>query len=203
MRKSILMLVALCVFSLHAMGQTSAGQLFAGGSFNISTNTTSTTVGGVTQQGDRDFNFNLGPSVGYFIADNIAIGARLTFDIDRSFSRTDDSWVGANSVGLRPFARYYVEMTDKVFVFGQADAGFATGRGRSSDGTNTVVGQRNNSLGVSLGGGIALFPFDQISVDIGFNLLNFSYAGNENVSSPSFRFGLNTLAPNLGVRYFF
>ena len=78
--------------------------------------------------------FNLSPRVGYFVANNLALGAELFY----SYSKQDDflfegdilfEEVKSNSIGAGPFARYYIK-AKKLTPF--IEAGVVFGRAKSS-----------------------------------------------------------------------
>ena len=88
--------------------------------------------GGATfQTTDGESYFSLNPNVGYFVANNFAVGARANLVF------VDD----ANSYSIGPFARYY---------FGGKSAGTTSGTTASS---STVGGKFFGQAGLNVGGG--------------------------------------------------
>jgi opacity protein-like surface antigen len=208
MKKLTSTLIVLIALAASAMAQTQQGSKFLGGSFNFSTQTTSSTNNGATTLGPRTNSIQLNPSVGYFIADNLAIGAGFSLGMDRTNSRANDSWSGNNSIGFLPFVRYYYSLDEKVYLFSQASLGFFTGRDRANNGTTTTIGDRSNVLSFSAGGGLALFPTPNFSIDLGVNILNMNLISTPGFGGATNNFsnialGGNTLAPSVGIRYFF
>jgi hypothetical protein len=108
-----ILLSALLVASLPALAQTEKGRLMVGvGLANISA--------GIHPDGGSEgvdyFNVGIGPTAGYFIAKNFALGTGIGLSWGKSGSSTSLSY------GVSPFARYYFgEKKTKLFI--HADAG--------------------------------------------------------------------------------
>lgn len=85
--KKLMLLLAVFV-ALGAQSQTEKGNLMVGGQLNLNTN-----------EGGSNFRFN--PQLGYFIANNFALGGQISFDFSKAGT------VKVNEFGIGPYARYY------------------------------------------------------------------------------------------------
>jgi hypothetical protein len=130
--------------------------------------------------------FNFTPSVGYFIADNLALGINGNLQIygDNSFS------YGQNVYSVGPFARYYrfVGGSDKFALYGQGSLGYT----HYSGGYNLGY--------ASITPGLAFFPISRFGLEA--SLRGLSYSSNFNdVHSIDFGFGLQNI--QFGAAYYF
>lgn len=124
------------LFSQQTSAQFGKGNWLAEGSIgNISiTNTKSeTSQQGLTSNSEtKGFGFAIFPKAGYFITDDLVLGASLSFGVSSSKSegynsngiRTSESKSSTSYVGLSPFLRYYFKGTDKLRFYGQLQAGY-------------------------------------------------------------------------------
>lgn len=121
--RNYLFLLGLALLSVPARAQTERGSKLLGLS-----------AGNFTYNSQPGKNYTiqgaLYPSVGWFVADRLAVGAelRLSYDRGRSdFLSTDGSIVRTSrvwGVGLAPFARYYLVDASKHKLFAQASGEF-------------------------------------------------------------------------------
>lgn len=77
--------------------------------------------------------FNLLPRGGYFIMDNLAVGADITIAFSRQKSQDTDYKNTESLLAIGPFARYYYPL-DKIYPFVEANAGFGTWKEKWSNG---------------------------------------------------------------------
>jgi hypothetical protein len=100
MKKSVLLLLAACIFFNIANSQITKGNWMVGGNALFSSQ--SENLRGTAVKG---LNIELLPGIGYFFIDKLAGGARISF----KYSKTKYNGVSSNStqVGLGPFLRYY------------------------------------------------------------------------------------------------
>ncbi|KFF05040.1 outer membrane beta-barrel protein [Flavobacterium reichenbachii] len=171
MKKIILAAIAVMGFTF-ANAQTAGfakGDVFISGAFNV----------GSQKTGDnKSSDFTLVPSVGYFVTENIAIGAKLGFGSTKvGDDKTNDFTAGA-------FGRYYFTPASQFSVFGQAGLDF----------TNSKAGEfKSNEVGVNLGLGLSYFLSKHFAIEttwagLGYNVNNNGGHGAEKTNS----FGLGT-----------
>src|SRR5689334_3538570 len=84
----------------------SKGSVVGGGGFQFSTGTSkSESTFGDTE--DSETSFSLTPLATYYVADNLGIGAMLSFESDKSKDKDGDFETSSSSVLFGPVARYY------------------------------------------------------------------------------------------------
>lgn len=131
--------------------------------------------------------FNLSPAGAYFVADGLAVGAKLTFVYSKVEENDPNTLL---SVG--PFARYYFDLGNaKPFL--QANAGF----GRSSNGPDDV--DKSNFLNLGLGAGAAFFFNDFVSIDLA---LGYYYERSSPVENEDLRILNNAFGLGIGFSFF-
>ena len=160
---STIILLSLCY---QASAQTEQGRILAGGSANISLS---------FNQGGTNAFVGMFPRVGYFVADDFAIGGSLPV----SLNTVNDIW--GFSLGIMPFVRYYFKDLDNAKLFAHAGIGYAISSIIVNNGTNT-----NSSLNTNIAGGVAWFLNNHVALEA---TLNF------NVNS----IGTETTTPNLAM----
>ncbi|MBN2863822.1 MAG: outer membrane beta-barrel protein [Bacteroidales bacterium] len=81
---------------------------------------------GESSEGDKGFVFNLMPRVGYFIIDNLVVGADLLVGYYSMKDDEGDKWT-ETTLGIGPFVRYYYPL-EKIYPFVEANLAFGTFR---------------------------------------------------------------------------
>lgn len=109
MKKTIGTLVLMFGLSLTGYSQFTKGKILAGGSFNA--NWSNDILLGSFYAPGKTFSINLYPQVGYFFANNFAVGAGLnvgtkTIKSTEAFSNGEFK-ATTNTLSFEPFARYY------------------------------------------------------------------------------------------------
>lgn len=142
MKKSLLLVLVLASAFHTADAQFNRGRLLAGGSLGFSSQKTN----------DISTNsFSFQPNVGFFVVDNLAIGADLSISI---FSFENGK---TQSFSFDPFVRYYL----KPGIFGEGSIGF--GKVKIE---NDQIGSSDNSLfNWSVGVGYAWFLNDHVALE--------------------------------------
>ncbi|MCJ0743026.1 outer membrane beta-barrel protein [Pedobacter montanisoli] len=200
MKKVLLSLVAVAAITFGANAQTEKGKIMLGG--NVGFN--STKVEGAAKS---DVKFSVVPNVGYFVANNVAIGTGVGYTYNKavSNSRQNEAFVVA------PFGRYYVGLSDQFKFYGQLAVPMAFGTNKAVD-ANGDTGAKlgtSTSIGVNLAPGFAFYPTKRVGIELSVNGLD--YAHNEykvestgtKVKSNSFGLNADTFAPKLGVQFHF
>ncbi|MFD1467536.1 hypothetical protein ACFQ48_04805 [Hymenobacter caeli] len=133
--------------------------------------------------------FELSPTVGKFVADNLVVGVSASLRLDGGNS----DYFGGNSFAVGPFARYYRFVGgDKFALFGQGSVGYAR--------TNPGVFDGVNQGYLSVTPGLAFFPVPRFGVEA--SLRGLSYATDfNNVSTFDLGFSLSNF--QLGAAYYF
>ncbi|MFD1601818.1 outer membrane beta-barrel protein [Flavobacterium artemisiae] len=186
MKKIILAAIAVMTFGF-ANAQTggySKGDAFISGAFNV----------GSQKTGDAKANeFTIEPKVGYFVSENIAIGAKLGFGSNKiGEDKTNSFTAGA-------FGRYYFTPASQFSVYGQAGLDFTNSKIKPGD-------YKENEVGANVGLGLSYFLSKHFAIEatwlgLGYSVNNNGGHGAE--KSNNFNFGTDLRAVNFGVVYKF
>lgn len=117
--------------------------------------------------------FEFSPSIGYFLIDGLAMGARLSYQMEKLGSSS------VSGLGFGPFARYYFG-NDKFFPFFEGT--FDLSNRKYKTGTVTTTEQAFSVFG---GGGLAIFLNENVALE---GILGFR---NSRVKNQSGNGGLN------------
>jgi hypothetical protein len=99
---------------------------------------------GESSEGDKSIAFNLMPRVGYFIIDNLVVGADLLFGY-YSEKDDEDKWT-ETTIGIGPFVRYYYPL-EKIYPFAEVNVSFGTYK-EKGDSYDWKEGLFNYGLGI-------------------------------------------------------
>ena len=219
MNKTLFAALFLSAGALSAQAQISAGTKLLTGSIGYSQQMRETSNNTPNSQPLelKNKQFNITPGVGYFIADNLALGlqgnALLTSNEGYTYSgfpagyNKTESKTRALSGGV--FGRYYKFVGEKVAMYGQLGGGY-----QNVYYSNSVFGALTNSNGnreqgfyAGLLPGLVFFPTDKIGLEltlrgISYNRLTIkdeegSQTSKQVTSNLNFGFGLSDL--NLGI----
>ena len=104
---------------------------------------------------------DLHPRIGYFLADNVAIGALVNFGFNYAKSRGTNINYGINAFSRYYFAKKEVDLIKHAYLFVEGNVGL--------DGKNTIVTDKPNSatngLGLGIGPGVAYFLTPNIGLE--------------------------------------
>ena len=184
MKKVILTAVAVFGFAF-ANAQTGGfakGDAFISGALTV----------GSTKTGDaKASGFEIEPKVGYFVSENIAIGAKLGF----GSNKIGDDKTNAFTAGA--FGRYYFTPASQFSVFGQAGLDF----------TNSKAGDfKTNQVGANVGLGLSYFLSNHFAIEATWAGLEYSVnnnGGHGADKSNNFGFGTDLRDVSFGVIYKF
>ncbi len=163
-------------------GGFAKGDVFATGSFAL----------GGSKTGDSKTNiFGIAPSVGYFVSENIAVGARVGF---ATIKEDDDKM---NTFNAEVFGRYYMTPASKFSAFGELAAGI---------GSEKEGDIKSKSFGVNLGLGVNYFLSKNWAIEAAWAGLG--YESNDNGGdgysrTNSFGLAVDLAAINFGLTYKF
>ena len=183
MRKPFILLSLFCGTTALAQAQSAipAGTISLGGSIGYSSHTDKfeDQVAGNTYTSElTNSQFRFSPSVGYFIADNLALGLSLGYTA--ASSKTTNTGPGSTSpnsldaqttLRVGPYAQYYKMLSDQFGVLGTLGVGyqssFTPNRAGSS---NNVIETKASGFYSALTPGVVFFPVPKfgISASIGF-----------------------------------
>ena len=168
-------------------GGFSQGDIFLSGSVGFGNETT----------GDVKANkFMIAPKAGFFVSDNIAVGAKLGYtswkaDVDGTDTRDENQFSGG------VFGRYYMTPSNQFSLFAELGVDYT-----SSD--NKLADVKSDGFSTGFAPGISYFVSDKFAIEASFGILGYStekadFDGAE--STDNFDFGLNFSNINFGIVY--
>lgn len=196
MKKILLTLTAVAGITFASQAQTEAGKTMIGGGVSFETQS-------VKDSDYKNNSFSILPQVGFFVADNIAVGARLGYAWSEEKESSDDKYATSEFV-VAPFGRIY-QGDGQVKFFGQLSAPMSWGTIKE-DGDKTAT---TANYGVALAPGIAYFPTEKIGIELSVRGLYFESQTSKNEATDAkttvnnFGLNVNSLAPTLGVQFHF
>ncbi len=197
MKKVLLSAVAILGFTFAnaqeeetTNGGFAQGDVFVTGAVNFNNETT----------GDqKDNSFTFAPQVGYFLTENIAIGAKVEF----MSSKTDDGTTDASNsgFGVGAFGRYYFTPANQFSLFAELGADYNT-----YDNEYGSMAGEGSGFGIGLGAGMNYFVSSNFSIEAKVGVLSYDTtkpdaSGAE--STNTFDFGGDWRAVTFGVNYKF
>jgi opacity protein-like surface antigen len=171
-------------------GGFSKGDVFVSGSFGF----------GSEKFGDfyDASSFNFSPSVGYFVSENIAIGAMLKISSAENAEVEFPGFGSGNvekfsSFGADIFGRYYFTPADKFSLFAQAAVGF--GSNTYEDGGEFKA----STFGVNAGLGLSYFVSSNFAIEASWVGLGYNSFTFEDADDSFNTFGLNGNLSNINL----
>jgi opacity protein-like surface antigen len=183
---------------LHA--QTAKGNMMVGGTLSLSTQ---------TPENDNDNKLStttFSPSFGYFVMDNLAVGANL--EIFNRTSKTPTSKEVQSAIGFGPFARYYKFTSNENFAFfAQAQLLFVSGKDKVTAINTPTATSKNSRTSFSISPGFSYFLTKHWALDLSITGLVVRSEDpdkeDDDDKYTTIVFGLSSLSPNIGLRYHF
>ncbi|WP_019946366.1 outer membrane beta-barrel protein [Hymenobacter aerophilus] len=228
MKKILFGALLLSAATLSAQAQISAGTKLLTGSINYnqgkSEDNSTGTYNQASERKAKSFFFN--PSVGYFVADNLALGVEGGLSLGRS--TTDRSYnvpVGGGFAGQFSreeseertrtlsgglFGRYYKFLGEKVALYGQLGGGYQntySSRQILSQNVPFCSSGRQEGVYANLLPGVVFFPTNKLGLElqlqgISYSRLTEKNSGNSSVfnyTSSNFNFGFGLSSLRLGI----
>ena len=204
MKKVLLSAVALLAFGFaNAQEEEKGNGGFAKGDVFVSGAVTF----GSSKTGDFKVNaFEIAPKVGYFVTENIAVGASVGL---QSLKFDNGSADATNSgLGLGAFGRYYFTPANKFSLFAELGIDYTSFDEEFDAESGTVYASsfESKELGFGLGAGMNYFVSSNFSIEAGVAVLG--YSSNDNggdgaEKTNTFSFGGDWRAVTFGVNYKF
>ncbi len=175
------------------------------------------------------YTFSVGPSLGYFIRDNIAIGARFSYkryylnlgELDLNLGddlniSLKDLYYLQHNYKSTAFMRYYLPIgKSKIFgLFGELQLNYTFSEGRNTTGSGETLSatyEKCHDMEIGLAGGMVVFLTDYVSSEIMLNVGGYHVKwGNQNtnnleegkVSNSGANFRINLFSIKFGVTYY-
>lgn len=159
--------VFICVLIAYSAEAQTKGNLLVGGgsALNMSFMSDKIDFDGDLQDGGKTSNISFTPIIGYLFTNNLAAGIELPFAI-QSYKDENDDKESITTMAIAPFVRYYFGASNvKPFLHG----GIGIGNTKYKTDEN---GSESETVGLSVwqvGGGVAMFVNENISVDLGLS----------------------------------
>ena len=174
--EKILLVILLSTMLMPAVQAqfTDRGRFMLGSAVGFATNASkisySNQAPGGTDEEPQNTQWNVAPSIGYFLFDNFALGIGLDYT-SSSETRQGQPKTKDSDLLFGPFGRFYVPFGDMAF-FLQGNFGF----GNASDNLSVGGETRNintNILAIGAGPGFTIFSNDAIGIEA---LVKYNYA---------------------------
>lgn len=180
-----LVAVLLLAGTSAAHAQLSAGHILLSGSIGYSQE-----KDGVGDDQDIYASGDISPTVGYFVADNLAIGLSASYNASshehksKSNGTEFSSKTTTTSVAVGPMIRYYSPVGERAAFFGQLDAGFGSSKEKTevtpSGGKTNDFDAKYSLLGIGITPGFTFFPTDHFGLEISIGALSYVKAKPSN-----------------------
>lgn len=158
MKKFTILTIAIFA-SLAVCAQFNRGRMLVGGSAEFSTAADKSKTGGTTVKNGNYTSLTVSPQFGYFVIDNLAVGAALSMGLGKWNAKNDnDDDMTSTSIQFQPFVRYYLPMG----IFFQGKVGLGTTKYKYD---NSNFDDKYNTTSLALSGGYALFLADNVAVE--------------------------------------
>jgi hypothetical protein len=209
--KKQLLSIALLLASLTSFAQLEQGKFLVGGGIGIESSASKFKNGSTTTDGTKYTSYYITPSVGYFIAENLALG--LTIGFGGTTYKTPASGFTPELKDknpyflIGPFGRYYKKFGDNFAIFGQAAIDFRFGKNKdeSYNGVNIVTTETKvNSFNPNLRPGIVFFPYSKVGIEflvgeIGYTHTVEKFPNDSKDRTGNFDFNFNLRSVQLGI----
>lgn len=161
--KKIVTLIAFALICSGAYAQFNKGRYLVGGSLGFSATTSKTKTNSATNTNSHSTSLYVSPDAGYFIIDNVAVGASLNLSTSSTKGDgTDNSKTTSTNFTLTPMARYYLDQG--IFFHGQVGFGSASTKYKAT-GSNTTTTTKYGVFNWAVAAGYAYFLNDYVAVE--------------------------------------
>lgn len=220
--KKLLLLAAVSALGFTAMAQTEKGKMILGGTVQYYTDKSdqylqSFDLSPITDV-QKTTGFTIMPSIGYFIANNFALGTGIGYNQGKGTQNYSYNYVPSvnysknHSFTINPFARYYLNIIEQVKLFGNFSVPIAFTNSKNSPSTDASYDRtyKSTNIGVALSPGLVFFPTPKFGIEFSVNGLSYGHKKltsnddfNTGGTSKSFDIGGNFSSPAIGVQYYF
>lgn len=160
MKKFTFFFIAMAAaFTGHA--QFEQGRKLVGGSVSFTTTTDKSKLGGTTVTNGKQTSFSVSPNFGFFVIDNLAVGAGLGISVYSYKPENSNNKNTGTGIVFTPLVRYYLP----VNVFFHGELGVGSAKSKSKNGNNTYE-SKSGVTNWALAAGYAIFLNESKSVAI-------------------------------------
>lgn len=219
--KKVLLAGAVALFGL-SNAQIAKGTTYLSGSVGYSQEETNN--GNYKKE-----NFNVLPTVGYFVNTNLAIGLGVGYQTEKTTETSTTSLLNTTTVSeditkkpafvVAPFVRKYWTLSDKLYFFGQLAVPMQFGKtkvenndvtttttstGTSTTSTSVSTEAKYTKIGVTVKPGLDYFLNKNWSIEATIGEFGYSnYKPKDGDATNNYNFGLNLSSVTFGVKYVF
>jgi outer membrane protein len=145
--------------SMSALAQFNQGRMLVGGSAEFRTIADKNKSGGTTTTNGNRTSMSVSPSFGYFVIDQLAVGASVDMAVSKWNAKTsNDVDNNTTSIQFQPFVRYYLP----AGVFFQGKFGLGTAKTTYDE---TYDDSKYNTSSLALSAGYAIFLSDNVALE--------------------------------------
>ncbi|HKK78209.1 MAG TPA: outer membrane beta-barrel protein [Phaeodactylibacter sp.] len=168
MKKLLFLLSAALLLSSIASAQfTAQGNFVIGSTIGFSAANSKITqddgAGDIATENPTSTQFNFAPNIGYFMADNLAVGISMDYTFNQ-VERTDGDNNEDSNLLFGPFGRYYIPTASDMAFFLEGSFGF----GNASDNL-LIAGEsqriNTNIMAFGLGPGFTIFSNSAVGIE--------------------------------------
>jgi hypothetical protein len=207
--KKLLLIAAVSVLGFTANAQTEKGKVVLGGSLFYTSQESNDGY-------SKSSTLSIIPNAGYFISDNLAIGAGLGYSFvkyNQDLGNNFFSNMREKNVIIKPFARYYKGVNSQFKFFGNLAVPITFGNVKNYQnfGDSYLLKHTTNSWGVMLSPGFSYFPMPKLGIEFSVAGITYNDAkynnqnsnGQSDTRSKQFRIGADLASPMIGVQFYF
>src|SRR5688572_17598333 len=145
--------------SMAVFAQFNQGRMLVGGSAEFRTMADKSKSGGTTTTNGNRTTLSVSPSFGYFVIDQLAVGAAVDMSVSKWNAKTpNDVDNNTTSISFQPFVRYYLPMG----VFFQGKFGLGTAKTTYDENYDD---NKYNTSSLALSAGYAIFLSDNVALE--------------------------------------
>ena len=192
MKKTVLLFVLAITGLLTVQAQEEGfvkGDIFISGSAGYSSEDQGT---------EESSSFIIAPRIGYFVSENIAIGAVLGYSSQKVEEELSGAEIKTNTTNLGAFGRYYFSPASKFSLFGELGIAYVSTELEAGGADVTLDG-----FGINVGPGIGYFLNSNFALEAYWGALNYTSLSTDGFESKSFSIGADLVNINLGLIYKF
>jgi hypothetical protein len=170
---------------LTSHGQISSGTTLLGGSLGFTTNANKSNE--TVNQEYRSNNFYISPQAGYFIADNLVVGASLGLSNGSQKSNSKKVFE-QKGFSAGPFVRYYKFLGEKTALFGNAALNFNQTKVKTQNSVGELTTfQKQEGFSAILTPGLTYFASSKVGLEISLGSIGYSTNSSESNLNSSFQ----------------
>lgn len=179
------------------------GNFMVGATVGFSTASSKVTSGDTDDEGLSPKQFNIAPSIGYFVIDNLALGIGADYTLNTVVLPNKDKKEDSDLL-FGPFMRYYLPTNENVAFFAVANFGFGNSKDEQTVGENTES-ISTNIFAIGAGPGITVYSKGGFGIEA---IFKYNYArskfdtdtGGVTTSTTTIT---NQFSLSMGLQYYF